>query len=131
MKIYQVIRSGGQWEDAYEYVVGTFLKEKNAIQYKEELKTSQEIEEANLSHNLEICGKCMDDNFEDILSIEQFEIAKAEISKRCPYTKELGCVEEVLYVDCDHYTDLSNSQYDEDMRCNYSIRSYKVDDFEN
>ena len=32
MKIYQVHRIGGDWEDYYDEIVGTFLYEKNAVQ---------------------------------------------------------------------------------------------------
>ena len=41
MKIYQVHKSGGKWEDYYNYIVASYLHEENAIKKKEELEEKQ------------------------------------------------------------------------------------------
>ena len=54
MKIYQVISCGGQWEDYYEYVEGTFLKREKAQELVDEL----ELEKKRLEKQYEKCQEC-------------------------------------------------------------------------
>ena len=45
MKIYQVHKSGGEWEDYYHYIVASYLHEENAIKKKRRTCTQRnEIE---------------------------------------------------------------------------------------
>lgn len=42
MKIYQAVGHGGQWDDAYEYVAGTYLDKTKAQDKVSELYTTKE-----------------------------------------------------------------------------------------
>ena len=54
MKIYQIHKYGGQWEDRYDYIIGSYLKKERA----EEEKTKAEKEEQELRNQDEKCREC-------------------------------------------------------------------------
>ena len=41
MKIYQIHEWGGEWEDRYDYIVGSYLLEEKAIAEKERLEAEE------------------------------------------------------------------------------------------
>lgn len=61
MKIYQVHRSGGEWEDYYNYIVASYLHEENAMRKKEELEEAQN----KLIEQFKKCDECYS-YYEDI-----------------------------------------------------------------
>lgn len=42
MKIYQIHEYGGEWEDSYDYIVGSYLLKEKAIDEKERLEKEEE-----------------------------------------------------------------------------------------
>ena len=56
MKIYSVCEYGGQWEGSYEYVLGSFISEEKASQFKERLEKEKEVEKIKA----EKCDECCD-----------------------------------------------------------------------
>lgn len=54
MKIYQLYKCGGDWEDSYESVIGSYFKKERA----EEEKTKAEIEEKKLVEQSDKCNEC-------------------------------------------------------------------------
>lgn len=50
MKIYQIHECGGEWEDYYDYIVGSYLSRGKAVAVKEQLEVS-EVEATK-------CNKC-------------------------------------------------------------------------
>ena len=54
MIIYQLHKIGGQWEDAYDYIIGSYLKKERA----EEEKIKAEQEEQELRNQSEKCNEC-------------------------------------------------------------------------
>ena len=62
MKIYQVHRSGGEWEDYYNYIIASYLHEENAMKKKEELEEKQN----KRIKQFEKCDECYSYYYEDI-----------------------------------------------------------------
>lgn len=54
MKIYQIHKSGGEWEDRYDMIVGSYLKLSDAIKEKNRLRE----EEHNRILQAEKCDNC-------------------------------------------------------------------------
>ena len=54
MKIYQIHKCGGQWEDSYDYIVGSYLHKEKAEMQKLQL----EAEEQELRNQSEKCNEC-------------------------------------------------------------------------
>ena len=54
MIIYQLHKTGGQWEDYYDYIIGSYLRKERA----EEEKDKVEIEERELIEQSKKCYKC-------------------------------------------------------------------------
>ena len=54
MRIYQIHKCGGQWEDSYDYIVGSYLKKERA----EEEKVKLEAEEQELRDQSQKCNEC-------------------------------------------------------------------------
>ncbi len=114
MKIYQIHEYGGEWEDKFDYIVGSYLSEERAIAEKMKLETNEE-------------------NY----------IKRAEKCSKCPlyaYSKEYNTNN--LYLYCDDYEPFDEdihdpNEYDEDEECinyiyNYSWEyvSYYVEEVE-
>lgn len=97
MKIYQVHRSGGEWEDYYNYIVASYLHEENAMKKKEELegKQNKRIEQ------FKRCDECYS-YYEDI----GFEHCDKDCFIKClDYEGEIVCGNESLGYD---YYDMEN-----------------------
>lgn len=54
MKIYQIHECGGEWEDKFDFIVGSYISPEKAIAEKERLE--QEDKKFNLQ--VEKCSKC-------------------------------------------------------------------------
>lgn len=54
MKIYQIHCYGGEWEDKYDYIVGSYLSLEKSITEKERLEKEQE----DIIRQLEKCSEC-------------------------------------------------------------------------
>ena len=94
MKIYQIHKIGGQWEDSYDYIIGSYLKKERA----EEEKIKAEQEEQELRKQSKKCNECpyLYDAF----------VTKEELLKYCPKAKlekdmfnDIGCVNYFLLWD--------------------------------
>lgn len=105
MKIYQVHRSGGEWEDYYNYIVASYLHEENAMKKKEELVHK----EMKLRDKAEECRECYDKYFYD------------DTNKPCPK----DCCKIIVYNDGD--IECSN-RYDHWENENYFIETLEIED---
>lgn len=54
MKIYQLHKRGGEWEDSYDYIVGSYLRKERA----EEEKIKAEAKEKEKVEHGRKCGNC-------------------------------------------------------------------------
>lgn len=99
MKIYQVHRSGGEWEDYYNCIVASYLHEENAMKKKEELeeKQSKRIEQSKK------CDECYSYYYKDI----GFEHCDEEcFVKGLDYEGEIFCKNKdsvYMYLDMENY----------------------------
>ena len=91
MKIYQLHKYGGEWEDAYDYIIGTYSLKKRAEE--EKLKAEAKENELREQHN-----KC--DN--------------------CPYLYDAYITNDELLSYCSK-AKLEKNEYDNDIDCqNYT-----------
>ena len=91
MKIYQLHKYGGEWEDAYDYIIGTYWLKKRAEE--EKLKAEAKENELREQHN-----KC--DN--------------------CPYLYDAYITNDELLSYCSK-AKLEKNEYDNDIDCqNYT-----------
>ena len=70
MKIYQVHEYGGEWEDAYNYIIGSYLHKERA----EEEKIKAEAKEEQLMEHCDRCNRCPfleDEPFADIDKLKE------------------------------------------------------------
>lgn len=100
MKIYQVHRSGGEWEDYYNYIVASYLHEENAMKKKEELEEEQNkrIEQSKK------CDECYSYYYEDI-GFEHCD--EGCFVKGMGYGGETVCKNinvDYMYPDTEHYS---------------------------
>ena len=127
MKIYQVFEYGGCWEDSYKTCIGTFLSNKNAEDYMDELQLKKE-EELKFSNGCIICDCVFEDKLEesskDIKGIEK--ICK-QMEKRCnsfnPEIIEYQNPKGEFYLECN-----SRVRYNEDFS-GFCIAEYEVLDW--
>lgn len=54
MIIYQLHKYGGEWEDSFDYIIGSYLKKEKA----EEEKIKAETEEKKLAEQNQKCNRC-------------------------------------------------------------------------
>lgn len=85
MKIYQLHEYGGQWEDSFDYIIGSYLKKERA----EEEKAKAQIREKELTEQHNKCNNCpyLYDEFisnEDLLSYcPKAKLVKGEYGMDC------------------------------------------------
>lgn len=92
MKIYQLHKYGGEWEDAYDHIIGSYMGKERA----EEEKAKAEAEEHELK---EWSNKCDD----------------------CPYLYDSFLTNDELLSYCSR-AKLEKNEYDDDVDCqNYTI----------
>lgn len=66
MKIYQLHKYGGQWEDAYDHIIGSYLRKERAEEAMAEKHASDRREAEYAEH----CAMCPYWNCEDESSVE-------------------------------------------------------------
>lgn len=85
MLIYQLHKYGGQWEDSFDYIIGSYLKKERA----EEEKAKAEAKEKELVEQDKKCNDCsfLYDEFisnEDLLSYcSKAKLTKDEYGTSC------------------------------------------------
>ena len=92
MKIYQLHEFGGQWEDSYDHLIGSYLHKERA----EEEKIKAEIKEKELRERDKRCKDCpfLEGTFENINDL---------LSKHPNYCTELKLEETDYGLDCENY----------------------------
>ena len=95
MKIYQLHKCGGEWEDAYDYIIGSYMRKERA----EEEQAKAEAEENELREQGKMCNDC--------LYLYDAYITNDELLAYCPKAK------------------LQKNEYDDDIDCqNYMTHWY-------
>lgn len=94
MKIYQLHKYGGEWEDSYDHIIGSYFRKERA---KEE-KIKAEIKENELSERGRKCNRC---------PLLQRPFAKIDdlISKHSDYCSEAKLVDSSWGIYCENYSD--------------------------
>ena len=82
MKIYQVVKYGGEWEDSYEIVVGTYIVKKNADLKLLELE-SKKIEGLKRGRRCESC----ENHWEESQDKKHLQEMGLELRKKCRFAK--------------------------------------------
>lgn len=105
MKIYQIHEYGGEWEDRYDYIVGSYISHDKAIAEKERLEKEEEIKRKCKSCPLYFCDLDCDEDCDECYK-HQVNKAKKYCDRYEPFDKNK------------HNTD----DYDEEDRCvNYCL----------
>ena len=78
MKIYQIHKYGGHWEDRYDYIVGSYLSEAKAIKEKEQLEQEEKIKRKCNSCPLYFCEDDCIGDCEDCEECNNYRIDKAK-----------------------------------------------------
>lgn len=89
MKIYQIHEYGGEWEDKYDYIVGSYLSEKKAIIKKEQLEKEEKIRQKCNSCPLYYCQEECDNNCDGCLD-RSIQKIKTYCNKYEPFNKKEG-----------------------------------------
>ena len=67
MKIYQIHKYGGQWEDAYDHIVGSYIRKERAEEVMTSLKQQSKLREEESRHCIDCpCWELLGDNVEQI-----------------------------------------------------------------
>lgn len=93
MKIYQLHKYGGEWEDAYDYIVGSYLRKERA----EEERVKAETKEKELAFRGKKCNNCpfIEQSFEDLDDL---------LSEYPNYCNESKLIDEGAWgMDCENY----------------------------
>ena len=73
MKIYQIHKYGGEWEDSYDYIVGSYLYRHRAEEIMEDLKQKSNIKHEEVLH----CQDC------PIWNLGNEGITEEDVAKEC------------------------------------------------
>ena len=94
MKIYQLHKSGGEWEDAYDIIIGSYLKKERA----EEKKAEAESDEECLRNQSRKCNDC------PFLGepLSKLDSLFAEYPNYCSETK-FEKYDDYDYIECENY----------------------------
>lgn len=65
MKIYQIHKYGGEWEDSFDYIVNSYLSKDKAVAEKERLELEEEERQKCNSCPLYFCEVDCDSNCEE------------------------------------------------------------------
>lgn len=91
MKIYQLHEYGGEWEDHYDYIIGSYLKKERA----EEEKIKSETKENELREQGKQCSNCP--------FLDNPQALDALLSKYSDYCDKAELEESEYGVDCNNY----------------------------
>ena len=116
MKIYQITKFGGEWEDSYEYVEKTYLSKEKAEQELNRLNNRLD----ELKQHEERCDSCTV-NYGYYIKKEVALSDMSKVLEECPFA-ELGMSIENdgIYLSCENNSDWRDDIY------GYSIREYEV-----
>lgn len=94
-KIYQIHRYGGEWEDAYDYIVASYLSKEKAIMRK----TVLELEEEQDRKQSEKCHECYASRCrnEDVPYCHFYEPFDENVHSLDEYYGDEYCVNEMEY----------------------------------
>lgn len=98
MKIYQLHKYGGEWEDAYDHIIGTYLNKEKAEAAMAERHASDRRDAEYVEH----CGMCPYWNSEDETTVELRDkmLAYCDHSDiHCDGNGELVCNASLLHYD--------------------------------
>lgn len=110
MKIYQLHEYGGEYEDYFDYIVGSFMRRERAEEMKEKLET----EAKQLRAKSDKCNQCPVYN-EYYPTIEEY----AEALRT--YCDQAEIVEDYFYINCENYFSLWEDY-------NYRIEEVEVEE---
>ena len=92
MKIYQLHKYGGQWEDSYDHIIGSYLRKERA----EEEKSKAEANEKELMERADKCENCP-------LLVEAWDNMNDLLSKYSDYCDVMKLEESSYGIDCENY----------------------------
>lgn len=110
MKIYQIHEYGGSWEDAYDYIVGSYLSKDKAIAEKDRLEEEEEKRRKCGLCPLFNCSGCEYD-CEECNNSERVERTKAYCSRYEPFDNDKHDPEEYDFKKCVNYYYGDNSYF--------------------
>lgn len=93
MKIYQLHEYGGEWEDSFDIIIGSYLRKERA----EEEKAKAEAKEKELTSHSKRCRGCpfIEQSFEDLDNL---------LSEYPNYCNESKLIDEGAWgMDCENY----------------------------
>lgn len=93
MKIYQLHEFGGEWEDRYDYIRGSYLRKERA----EERKAELEAIERELTKKSKRCNNC------PALDAYPFASFDSLFDKYCYYCPEMKLEETEYGLNCKNY----------------------------
>lgn len=97
MKIYQLHKCGGAWEDAYDYIIGSYMRKERAEEERIKAETKEKEDE-------EYSKKCSNCFFVDALIDEDYDNIDDLISKCRDYCSDMELEElEDNVFDCKNY----------------------------
>lgn len=122
MKIYSVYEYGDTYEDKYEHILGSFISEEKALEFKQNLEKERQVLEASV----EKCRKCQDNYY-------WIDESKQNIEQLIDFfSREYDCAsfEIIKYKDC--YNMLCKNKVEEDYFLDefggYNISSIEIND---
>ena len=93
MKIYQLHKYGGEWEDSFDFIIGSYLRRERA----EEEKAKKEAKEKEL---IERSNRCINCPFYG----EDFDNLDTLMSEHSVYCNEAKLIDDEEYgMDCENY----------------------------
>lgn len=125
MKIYSVYEYGGQWEDKYERILGSFISEEKALEFKRKLEKERQIEEVDVKK----CRKCQE-------NYDWIDESKQNIEQLIDFfSQEYDCAsfEIIEYEDCCNMICKNRTEEDYffDEFGGYNISSIEINDADN
>ena len=101
MKVYQVTVSGGEWEDYYNYVAGSFLKKEKAQELLDELVKNRDVDKEQYLKCQECVLSCYvvdeADYEETMVNCSISKIEQDEDTKDYCCMSEAQCYRDELY----------------------------------
>ena len=109
MRIYQIHKCGGQWEDSYDYIIGSYLKKERA---EEEKVKAEKKESTRIERHKKCCNCPIVDND---LQADTLEYAKHTCGSYCGNAQ---IYEDKFGYGCENY------------ECSWDDSSFSIDEVE-
>ena len=113
MKIYQIHETGGEYEDYFDYIVGTYLYQDKAELEMQRLIDAEEIRQKQYKK----CQECPINDF-DIIADNPFDVIRKACQKYCSHSE---VVEDIEY---DEFFCENQASYWDDK--NYELKEVEV-----